>query len=66
MLDTRTIPEEIAAINLHAAAGLPGAEGIDVSRHLQRLRAWAELVGATTIAEYVMPPLGDWINDTFG
>ena len=48
MLDTRTIPEEIAAINLHAAAGLPGAEGLDISRHLQRLGAWAELVGATT------------------
>jgi hypothetical protein len=49
MLDTST-GDEIAEVNLKTAAGLPGAEGLDIPRYLERLDSWAKLVGAGTEA----------------
>jgi hypothetical protein len=49
MLET-TLSLEIVEVNLKTAAGLPGAEGLDIPRYLERLDACAKLVGAGTEA----------------
>jgi len=51
MFDVKTCSDETAEIgemNLALAAGLPGAEGLDVPCYLRRLDGWARLVAAKT------------------
>ena len=43
---------DIALNNLHCAAGLPGAEKLDVPRLLRKLDQWAELVRVDTDRNY--------------
>jgi hypothetical protein len=46
--DAELAGEDLAAVNLACAAGLPGAEGLDGTACLALLDAWAEYVGRET------------------
>jgi hypothetical protein len=48
MSDAQLAQHDIAAVNLACAAGLPGAQGIDVARCLATLDAWAAHVRLKT------------------
>ena len=47
MLDGET-SEDIAAMNLNTAVGLPEAERLDLPQYLESLQAWTQLVGIET------------------
>src|SRR5262245_59424212 len=46
--DAELAAQDVAAVNLACASGLPGAEGLDVARCLAVLDTWAERVGRET------------------
>src|SRR5262249_40585882 len=48
LTDADLAAHDVAAIDLACAAGLPGAEGLDVEQCLAMLDAWAQHVGQET------------------